>query len=513
MLPRPPRGRDAFALVLLVLALVQLACDEPSSSLGPQRLAAAPQVARAEVGFVDIEAATYRIGQTEFRSSPTRLFYDFQPAREPGPQSPLFVLTGGGPAASALFLLAFHATNSLGPPNATLSRSDWALTQLGHVFTAEARNAGFSYGLLEDPSQPSLREQEFRVANYNVHRDAADVWELLLDFLDHHPWLASHPIYFVTESYGAVRVSVMVHWVLNAAEYASGAREFWMPELFERLAELEAPKGQILLEPWFAGTRQAEVTGALLEQPGSVLEELATESGESYVRCGDQTSDCDPYLNARAFLDRVDRSAYDIRAGSDWSKRHNDLIAEAVTHRETLAGIAGVELATLDSVLGQGREDAYRFANSGLGLSVQRGELEQAYGELPPWDAHFVPLNREARDIFLSDDAEDVNTSPNQEHWVRLLLENLRTIPTFVSRAKFDLVVYAPALIPVLESYPEVSRASLLEGPDGNQVRVEFSDGTRRTISSPAYASSHSVSRDQPAELELDIAGFVAQNP
>ena len=503
---RPSSGGFAS---LLAVTFAAVGCDEPEAA---SRAQPDPPLT-PEAGFVELARETYRVGQTELVSSPARLFYDFQPAQEPGPEAPLFVLSGGGPAASVTFLLAYHAPHAIADPSvttATLARNEWSLTRLGHLFSPDARNAGFSYALLDDPSDPALRDAEFRLDNYNVYRDAADAWQVLLDFLDRHPALSTHPIYFLAESYGAVRVSVMLSFVLHSAEYANEQREFWAPGLFDRLAALHVG-GQILLEPWFAGARQAMVAGQLLEQPGSVLEALAAEAGTTYVRCSEQAGDCDPYANARALLDAIGRSPYDVRAGSDWSERHADLVANAATQRDVLAGITGVDRSSLDQILGGDRTRAYRFADVGQGLFLERGDLEQTYGPLQPWDAHFVPQSIEARDVFLSESANAVNANPNQDRWGEVLLDNLRTTPTFMSRADFDFVIFGPALVPVLASYPEVSGASLLNTSSGDRVQVEFTDGTSRIVECPAYASSHSVSRDRPAELFRDIAAFLGQ--
>ncbi|MFC1642567.1 hypothetical protein ACFL5O_07755 [Myxococcota bacterium] len=391
-----------------------------------------------------------------------------------------------------MFLLAYHAPSGITDPaatTATVGHNEWSLARLGHLFFAEARNAGFSYALLEDPSVRNLRDSEFRVENYNVYRDAADLWQVLLGFLDRHSELAASPVYFLAESYGALRVTVMISFALNALEYASGQREFLAPQLFERLASFEQVRGQILLQPWFAGRRQAAVTGELLEQSGSVLDRLAAAAGTSYVRCGEQGDPCDPYANARALLETMDRSAYDIRAGSDWLNRHTDLVVNAATQRESLASLLGVGPELIDPVLGGDRTQAYRFADPGHSIFSADGHLEQAYGAVRPWDAYLVPLNGEAHDVFVSEAANANRANSNQSDCGELFLDNLRVTPTFMSRAEFDLVIFGPSLAPVLASYPKVTSASLVNTTWSEQIEVEFADRTTRTfflLSTPA---------------------------
>ena len=134
-------------------------------------------------------------------------------------------------------------------------------------------------------------------------------------------------------------------------------------------------------------------------------------------------------------------------------------------------------------------------------------------GPLEPWDAYFLDTNQEAFEAFLDRQNTALGLEPSQPVYGELFLQNLRYIHTFISRAKFDLLVYAPALAPVLQSYAAVERVTLTGSEPGERLRVEYADGLSRTIASPYYAqSSHAVLRGEPTSLLADIAAFVERS-
>jgi hypothetical protein len=420
-----------------------------------------------------------------------------------------------------MFLLAFHGPFSVSPttdgdsvPNANTS----SLTQLGHVLTIDARNAGFSFPLTEEPSNESERKVRFSVGDYNPYRDAADIWHVVLEYFELHPDLARHPIFLVTESYGGLRTQIMLDMFFKPERYAKPSGLFYELELSKELERVRANLtigGQILLEPWFAGSRQTDVTACLFEAQDSVIDEIAASTGHLYKRCDPKQTDCRPYQNAVEQVRSYHRSIYDYRQGLEWLDEHVSRVSNAVTSRIRLAQICGVSTARLDECFGLERKYAYRFGDSSHGLFVTRGDLAEHFGSPEVWDSYFVPLNTEARDVFVSQSSEALGIDPNEAEAGRILLSNLRFVRTFISRARYDLLIYGPALVPVLSSYSEVRRASLTgnESPSTDRRRmqeilIEFTDGTSQRIFSPEYLSSHSVSEDEPAQLFDDIKTF-----
>ena len=141
---------------------------------------------------------------------------------------------------------------------------------------------------------------------------------------------------------------------------------------------------------------------------------------------------------------------------------------------------------------------------------VTRGDLEAHYGTLAPWDAHFVDLNREALNAFVSRTTQAVGGDPAQTSYAELFLQDLRYTDAFVTQAVHDLVIYSPAIAPTLASYDEV----LTVGEVADEaLEVRYVDGDVGRLTMPRYPDSgHSVCRDQPAKLHDDIRDFIAQD-
>jgi hypothetical protein len=497
--------------IRLLASLLLLGCSpaEPPTS---DAIELAP-----EAGFVDVAADSYTIDGTPLVASPARLFYSFHPATIAPDRAPLLVLGAGGPEASVLFLLATGTSEQRIEAGRLVPNPD-SLTDVAHLLYLDARQAGFSYGTLPDPASRAARDAELSAANYNPYRDAADFIQGLLAFLAEHPALDDHGVVLVGESYGGLRTSVMLNLLLFAPEYAAGTRRFASPALSARIREYftarfgttdpdpaevaTAFRGQILLEPWFAGTRQSELEGPLLEAPGSILDEVAAETGTPYLRCAEQPAPCVPYDNAVTFLAAAGRSAFDVRAPDDWLARHDAAVTAVAANPAALSAVLGVPEADLAAGLPVDRGDAYRFADP----AAHTGILGAAWGDLPAWDDYFVSNHDEARQAFFGSDADALGVNPGLPSHGELTIENLRFVPTFVSRATYDVVVYAPALVPTLASYPSVS--SVTERGD-REIVVRFADGTERTLVAPRYASSHAVESDEPAALHDDLAAFL----
>ncbi len=526
--------RSRIALALAVTILLLTGCGDDRSVDGTCADGAGSDCSEsgpsAEAGWVSLDRLTYSLGGQELEASPSRLFYDFLPAAPDAQDPPLLVVTGGGPAAACAFLFAFCSGNyrvAEGPAGTlAVAGNPTPLTDFAHVVHIDARNAGFSHAVLEDPSAPEDRELCFSANDYNVYRDAADVLQVLSAFLESHPELVERPTYFLSESYGAARTAVMLNLLLFHDEYAAGQRTFWDPGLddavrgiwrlrfgdSDRTPEARATvfRGQILLQPYFGGVRQTATAGELLEQPESVLPQLAAAAGVSYVPCSQQTEPCDPYTNAYELVETLGLSPYDTRASPEWLAHHLEVVAAAVTHRDTLAPLVGLELTTLDELLAQPRPGAYRFADLRHASAVVRGDLEDRYGTLQPWDAHFVALNGEAINAFFSGPSEAVGGDPAQPSFVPLFLQNLELTAALITHAEYDLVVYSPAIAPTLASYDEVLS---VEATGDERLMVHYAQGAVREVFAPRYLESgHAVCRDQPDQLHDDIRDFIAQD-
>jgi hypothetical protein len=72
---------------------------------------------------------------------------------------------------------------------------------------------------------------------------------------------------------------------------------------------------QVLIQPYTFGNPQDEEAGRMFEEPGSIVYQVAEETGTEYVTCGDDPQ-CDPSTNAMLFVASVNRSPLHVARAS-----------------------------------------------------------------------------------------------------------------------------------------------------------------------------------------------------
>ncbi|MCA9691737.1 MAG: hypothetical protein KC636_19185, partial [Myxococcales bacterium] len=293
-----------------------------------------------EAGFAELEPIDFVLGEgdeaTALRSSPARLFYSFHPASDDPCGKPLILLFNGGPGIGSELLLTSGTTATLLAESGALVENPSPWTALGNLLFVDARVAGLSYSLMDDPSDSAARAAEFSLANFNVYLDAADFARALLRFLADHEPLTRNQVMIVGESYGGTRATLLLHLLLFHAQYRDGARRYQDPALVD---EIEAhlagvfreedtfPPDRVaaqfshaaLIQPLVAGEPQLLQSGVLLEADGSPIWALAAEVGETFVPCSELGPNCSPYLNVLGFVEQdAGRSRYDLDAPATW---------------------------------------------------------------------------------------------------------------------------------------------------------------------------------------------------
>ena len=472
----------------------------------------------AEVGFVPIPGDSYHLGSEILTSGPAELFYNLQPANDGSDGAPLFVISGGGPGAAVLLLTMAMAPAAVlrGEDGSTrVGELSSSLTQLGNLLFIDARCSGFSYSVADSRE----RGTRFGPGDFNVFRDAADVALATIEVVGQHPELLASDVVFVTESYGGARVAALLDYFLSSGTN-SPLHPFRSPQLDtrienfqrDRLAAVEPGgavptfRGQILLQPIIAGALQDELAGALFEEPGSIIDQLASEHGAEYVRCAEQTEPCDPFTNAHALLSRIDVSRYDDRARASWL---DALLAVGTALADTppaLARVLGVDEGEIEAILRDRPEGAFRFETT---TSDDTSALIDRLGPLPPYDAFFTALNHDVFYAMHSVEVEALGAHPDAPALAELFVANARRTPTLVTRAAHDLHVYAPALPPVLERLPGVSSAR----DSDSAIELALDDGGSLVVDAPWFPDgSHTVALDEPDRL-LGVLGEWIAHP
>lgn len=496
-----------------------------------------------EAGYLDVDGASYQLGPqggaVELTSSPARLFYSFHPAEDDPGDAPLVVLFNGGPGVSTGVLLAGNTAPQALQDDLTAAINPTPWTAIGHLLYVDARNTGFSYQTIADPSDMTKRSMELQTRDFNSYLDAADFARALLRFWDERPELAGRRLVIVAESYGGIRASILLHMLLFPGVYGDGVSgKYQDPALASAVAERMAMRfadpspanvgaelgNLVLVQPSLAGAAQATQAGLLFEAPGSIVQALADELGANYVTCAQQAPPCDPWANAIAFVEGYGRSRYDIEDDTAWLA---DLFARTragLSRRDTLAALLEVEPETVPGLPAADRPLAFRVrAPEDYMTDEAAGDLPDHLGALQAWDRYFLPFSAEALDAFRGPTATIAGVHPNDAHYGALFLHDLAYARVFVTDAARDLAIWGPSIGPTLLTFPAIVAdvAQVADQPAGErpgELRVTFKPGAfagepdpgTRTIRMPRYDASHAVSYDRPAELRADVMAWLA---
>lgn len=497
------------------------------------RLECSCEPAPAEAGFVELPGVDYELGlgaaASPQSSTDSRQFWALQPADVDPAEAPVFVFFNGGPGVSSGMLLGLGIGRAsfdpaLTGPDATVADNPDSWTSLGNLLWIDARQTGFSYGLLDDPGDITARDAAMSLASFNSYRDAADFVRTLLVLLDDHPDLRDNPIVLVAESYGGTRAQIMLDMLLHPAAYGDGSRRLRDAELVAAIEahhlavhgpgagpeQIAAQFGrQILIQPAMTGETLQIAAGQLFEQPGSVLDQFAAEFGEDYVTCAEIGGACNPFDQAISFVSSHGRSPYDYRAPYPWLDDLFALVRDRLNDSTTTEALLGVSAASITGLSASERVGAWRAVDPGpYPTDASIGDWPEVAGELEPWDRYFVPFQVEVFNEFRSFAARQLEVDPADPHFGELFLSNLIWVDALITEAAYDLVVHTPAIPGALSSYDSMVSAVIVD-PDAEEWLIEYAPELEvgsRVVTVPRYQASHAVSLDAPTQLRDDVA-------
>jgi hypothetical protein len=433
----------------------------------------------AEAGFFDLPpqptAATYA----------ARMFYAFRPADQDAEHKPLAVFFNGGPGApTSLGLLSF-GTGPMTLDAATMSRTpvpnaaSWS--RFANLLYLDERMAGFSYGL-GATMLPScvMSEQE----------DAGDFVRSLLAFLDGHPTIRANPVVVVGESYGGIRATRMLDILLRYSSEAPSAGA-------DLLALIQAHYDAVF--PSLAGKTIPEATAAT-QFGAQVLIEPVVLGGVQMMEQSNIIS-MDPYVgNVPASQD-----PYDVRQPMSYEDAITSLALGAMSTASSAASLLGVPLTSIPRLGPSARQGAFHPNLAAVnGVAQANTALTTLLGALGTQDAYIAMFGSQC---------------PTPADWMdpavaNLFVENLVSVRTFITHARYDQVVYTPAIpgafknagwTVAIDSSP---RAGVV---NPGWFTVTDTMGHATEVRWPRYDSSgHMVAMTEGTELATDVQGWLA---
>jgi len=545
----------------------------------PAKGFAAEQALNNEAGFIHLEPISFyfhhnsHFNRLELKSSQARIWYSFHASDKNSPKTPLLIFFNGGPGSAtssglmSMYTSRYTLDNKIdsGGGNAFIPNPvPW--TQLGHLLYIDARQAGFSYNVMNQVSDEGARFQEFNAQNFNPYFDAGDFIRVLLRFLDRYPELKDNPIVIVGESYGGVRATAMLHILLNYFDYGNGVELYQDPalvseiqthynEVFPAYAGHVVPPEiitqqfghQILIQPALSMGYQLDLTEELLERADSPLYDLGHEIGIAY----DPNTYPDPLEYVRT---TANRDVYMYTKPRNWLTGFFSNAGVLLRTVANLSLVTGVDITAISEFYATARTSAYRIFDTDYSAVAESqtvhpvtkalfvtpaqlearqvlqepGDMRWVFGSLLPWDRFFIGSNRHANwafHIFNIAQFRGYEVHYREPRVGRMFLKNTAFVPTFITNAVFDLVVYTRALPPGLAKHIDIlaSAQHITQGSEARPGQIEltflpsaFSDIsglTTKTIRFPAYKQScHAVSLTQPHDFYADVYTWLKAN-
>ena len=503
-----------------------------------------------ESGFIYLPVNNYSLDGNNLTSGAAAMWYSFQPADEDPADKPLFVFFNGGPGSATMLLFCYNtakmtADQKYSDIDVVENPDNW--NQVGNLLYLDARQTGFSYGLVDNVSDRNTRSSQFSTDSFNVFVDAADFIRTVLTFLENHPVIQSNEVILVGESYGGTRATAMLNILQNVRDYAAGSRNFFDQGLFDMIdkhfgtinPEMSALPGkevikeqfgsQILIQPLIMGEDQFNESGELLEQPGSPLYIVESETGVDYKPCSEQYFGCQPHNNALQYLQNADRDIYSYRRPGGWLFDYSDTGGQKLVQYELFHKLIKNDPSKIDGMYASNRAQAFRYVNSSITKfpgndlidmskipEIVKTELnyrkkyyqplaatnfDETYGILQPWDDFFVDLQSNVNQLFYY-----ASTTPYSDVNGQMFLENIRDTKTFITNAEEDIIIYSPGIPLTVDIYDSVENVT--EGDES--FTVKFKDGKTVDITWPFYPeSSHSVSVNQPQKFLNDVKAWL----
>jgi hypothetical protein len=444
----------------------------------------------AEAGFFELAGASY-VSENETRTSPThRIWYSFQPASTSPESKPLAVFFNGGPGSStSVYLFSLNtAPYTLDPAftgtaKIATNANSWA--QFANLLYIDAPGTGFSYPMaLANGSKPSV--------GIDLDRDAGAFVRVVVRFLARHPRLQANPVIIVGESYGGTRATLMLDHILTYQSLTGSTAAYRDSDLYNDLVAHFAAV-------WPQDNPQAIPAAKIATQFGwQVLIQPVVAGDAQWNR---QTHDESVCLSSAY-------DGYQCNQPSGWSDQLATTVGQNLTTIATLRQALGVNPTTIDWLHASARTTAYGRSSG----RISAPEMTTTFGALTSDDSYLVVLNGAVNSPYAGT-ARTWHDSAIGGNF----LTDLGYVKTFITNAKYDMVVWTPALAPGLASFTSSVASTVIDSAPRTGIarpgwiKVTYLQGvvpapTTREIRFPTYSNAgHMVSARDSANLLADV--------
>ena len=434
----------------------------------------------AEAGFAVLSPRQVSIdGRAVSLESTSKIFYNFRPADTDAPDQPLIVLFNG---------FASDVVRAFGTGPMTVERdgsvvtNPASLTRFANLLYIDPRQAGFSYDVIAGRA-PTAQDCSQDV--FSEYVDAADVLLATLQFLRAHPDLQG-PVYWLGESYAGVRISWLLAYLRGAwqlAPYRDDALEATMATLArERLLA-----GQILLQPWLAGSAHSSAIDAAYEAPSLLAAVEAAVSGPC--------SEADAYQCASDF----GRSAYNYTLSQTEQNARifaADAAQVAPDHAEALYG---VRFENIQGLGGGERSMGFKCSTADRDTPDQRA-LSSLLGPLPDGQSYNLAYSPLMPGKGSSDPDWQQTTLVGTA-----FVDNARTVDALITDGARDLVIPELALRTALSAVSD--GVTITE--TASELSIGYPSGPRSVAIRHYAESGHMITMIEPKAFADDLSAWL----
>jgi hypothetical protein len=477
------RVRRSTAFASFLIAAVAGCAKDPALTVAPGVDADGTIASGDEAGFIDVPA------QPGGSTHSGRMFYVFEPADSEPENKPLAIFMAGGPGYPAsLELLPYGIARATLPSFGaapTANPASW--TSFANLLFVDERQSGFSYET--DDGAPDAV-----ACTYSPTGDSADFVRVLLAFLDSHPAIRAAPVILVGQSYGGERATFMLDLLLRYSTEAAPTLRATIQAHYD--AVFPAAAGTVIA-PALATTQFGHV---VLLQPFIL-------GGLQYA-VQDALAPADPYIGAVP----AGNDPYDVRQPAGWSQEIDDAPAAVLADFGEATTLFGVDPRTIPALRPPARTNAFRASASDPTQAQTNAQWTSTLGPLAAGDVYLAAPGTACpygQALFTG-----AGSLP-------AFLANLEDgVRTFITDARFDASIYAPAIPAALTQVATVavddSPRAGVERPGWFTVTFAPDGGVAAAVQvrfPPYVDSGHFVALAEPQALHDDVVTWLSTAP
>jgi len=439
-------------------------------------------------GFLEVPPRNVTVEGSPVEITTTaRLFYNLRPAATDATSRPIVFLFNG---YAAEIVRAFGTGPTGVGPSGIVEANPSPLTEAVNLVYLDPRQSGYSYDIPPPGASATPTPATCSPDIFNEYVDAADVLYAALTFLEDHPELVG-PVYWMGESYAGVRIT----WILTYLRGRWDLVPYVDPSLATKIAASRRSAslyaGQILLEAWLAGGPEATAIQAACVDPTQAAA-VATTAGESCAGAG--ACQCATNLGL---------SLYNFAYTDGFeTKRETEAITAHIDPTQA-AALLGMPLTSIAELAPRERGKGFKCSPADATIPTEAA-LVAALGPLPDGQVYYLDYSPLMQGKETVQTTRDWQTTPSE---ALAFVDNLRDVPSLLTRGAHDLVVPTLALAPALRA---VIGSARVDTSRSNALGVVYPDG-ERFIDIRDYADAgHMVTMTAPTEFAADLEAWLA---